>query len=42
MYRNEPIEAIRGAKIRLFIYTAITRPSKKHQKRWENVTFKII
>ena len=42
MYRNVPIKAIRGAKVRLFIETAITRFSKKHPNRTKNVTFKII
>ena len=39
MYKNEPIEAIRGAKVRLFIYTAITLFRKKHPNRAKRLTF---
>ena len=42
MYRNEPIRAIRGAKVRLFIGTAIIRPFKKHPNKVKNATFKKI
>ena len=42
MYRNVPIRAIRGAKVRLFIETAIIRFIKKYPKEKKNVTFKNI
>ena len=42
MYRNEPIRAIRGAKVRLFIETAIARFLKKSPNEAKNYTFKII
>ena len=42
MYRNEPIEAIRGAKVRLFIETAIIPPPKKLSKVAKKLTFKFI
>ena len=42
MYRNVPIEAIRGAKVRLFIETAITLLVKKHQNSTKKHNFKFI
>lgn len=42
MYRNEPIRAIRGAKVRLFIETTIACFFKKHPNKVKNVTFKKI
>ena len=40
MLRNEPIRAIRGAKVQLFILMTIYSLSKKPLKVAKNTTFK--
>ena len=40
MLQNEPIRAIRGAKVQLFILTTIYSFSKKDLKVSKSITFK--